>query len=234
MGQTDDGRGRSRPAGRKTGPAPPGVSSAFWSLVVTEPLAGLTVLDVGTGSGRLALALAPGSPRVVGIDRDEAAIEEARCRAEALGLSNVEFVVVDAETTEYEAFEPGLIVAHLCMSNAIIERAGRALGAGRVLAFVAFHTDQWIETGRPSRFAYTEERAREVVTAAGFEIEHLQVERELRRFGSVEEALAAAIGLEERWRADGRWFKYVRFLEEGGRTLTRSHLIVKARRVSCS
>jgi len=56
------------------------------------------------------------------------------------------------------------------------------------------------------------------------------VEREVRRFGSLEEALAAAIGLQERWRADGRWFRYVRFLEEGGRTLTRSHLIVKGRR----
>ena len=69
-----------------------------------------------------------------------------------------------------------------------------------------------------------------MVTAAGFAVEHLEIEREVRRFASVEEALAAAIGLEERWRADGRWFKYVRFLEEGGRTLTRSHLIVKARR----
>ena len=209
---------------------PTGVSPAFWSLLLTEPLGNLTVLDVGTGSGRLALALAPGSRRVVGIDREQAAIEEARGHGEALGLSNVEFVLVDAETTEYEAFGPELIVAHLCMSNAIIERAGRALGTGRVFAFVAFHTDQWVETGRPSRFAYTEERARNVITAAGFEIEHLQVEREVRRFGSVEEALAAAIGLQERWRADGRWFKYVRFLEDGGRTLTRSHLIVKARR----
>jgi SAM-dependent methyltransferase len=230
MVQSDDRGEGSRPARTKTGRVPTGVSPVFWSLVVTEPLAGLTVLDVGTGAGRLALALAPESLRVVGIDRDDAAIEEARRRAEAVGLSNAEFVVVDAETTEYEAFEPGLIVAHLCMSNAIIERAGRALGAGRVFAFAAFHTDQWMETGRPSRFAYAEERAREVVTAAGFEIEHLQVEREVRRFGSVEEALAAAIGLQERWRADGRWFRYVRFLEEGGRTLTRSHLIVKARR----
>jgi SAM-dependent methyltransferase len=206
------------------------VSRAFWRLVVAEPLASLTVLDVGTGDGRLALALAPASRRVVGIDRDGAAIGEARRRAKAAGLSNAEFVVVDAETTAYRAFEPGLIVAHLCVSNAIIERAGRALGPGRVFAFVAFHTDQWIETGRPSRFAYAEERARQVATAAGFDIEHLQVERDVGRFGSVEEALAAAIGLEERWRADGRWFKYVRFLEEGGRTLTRSHLVVKARR----
>ena len=43
-------------------------------------------------------------------------------------------------------------------------------------------------------------------------------------------ALAAVVGFEDRWKSDGRWFRYITFLEEGGRTLTRSHLIVKARR----
>ena len=56
------------------------------------------------------------------------------------------------------------------------------------------------------------------------------MDADVRRFGSVEEALAAAVGLEERWRADGRWFRYIEFLEKGGRTLTRSHLLAKARR----
>src|SRR5436309_2067860 len=42
--------------------------------------------------------------------------------------------------------------------------------------------------------------------------------------------LAAVVGLEDKWRSDGRWFRYIKYLEEGGRTLTRSHLIVKARR----
>ncbi|HMH51407.1 MAG TPA: hypothetical protein VK548_14315, partial [Candidatus Acidoferrum sp.] len=123
-----------------------------------------------------------------------------------------------------------LVVAHLCMSDAIVARAGRVLGPGRVFGFVAFHTDQWKETGRASRFAYDEDRARRVLAEAGFSIEHLEVESEVRTFGSVEEALAAVIGLGERWKADGRWFHYIRFLEEGGRTLTRSHLVVKARR----
>jgi hypothetical protein len=52
----------------------------------------------------------------------------------------------------------------------------------------------------------------------------------VRTFASVEEALAAVIGLEERWRQDGRWFHYIKFLEDGGRTLTRSHLIGRGRR----
>jgi len=52
----------------------------------------------------------------------------------------------------------------------------------------------------------------------------------VKQFTSVEEGLAAAVGLEDRWKADGRWYRYLAFLESGGRTLTRSHLIVKARK----
>jgi hypothetical protein len=71
---------------------------------------------------------------------------------------------------------------------------------------------------------------RTLLEGAGFAVEALEVEREVRRFASVEEGLAAAVGLEDRWRTDGRWFRYIAFLESGGRTLTRSHLLVKARR----
>jgi hypothetical protein len=95
---------------------------------------------------------------------------------------------------------------------------------------VAFHVDPWRETGRVSRFAYDEARMRATLEARGFTVEALEVEREVRRFASVEEGLAAAVGLEDRWRTDGRWFRYIAFLESGGRTLTRSHLLVKARR----
>jgi SAM-dependent methyltransferase len=209
---------------------PAGVSPTFWRLLTEERLAGRTVLDVGTGAGRIALGVAPLCGRVIGVDRGAEVIGEARRAAARAGLDNVEFVVGDVEAAEYEGWRPDLVVAHLCMSDAIVARAARALGPDGVFAFVAFHTDQWRETGRPSRFAYDEERARRVLAGAGFAIEHLEVEREVRTFGSVEEALAAVLGLEERWKVDGRWFHYIRFLEEGGRTLTRSHLVVKARR----
>jgi SAM-dependent methyltransferase len=201
-------------------------------LLIAEPLGDLSALDVGTGSGRLAVALGPWCRRVVGVDRAAESITEARRRAAQAGLTNVEFVVADAEAGDYARWRPDLVVAHLCMSDAIVARAGRALAPGRVLAFVAFHTDQWRETGRPSRFAYDEDRTRRVLDEAGFVVEHMEVERQVKTFESVEAALAAVLGLEERWRLDGRWFHYIRFLEEGGRTLTRSHLIVKARRAT--
>jgi SAM-dependent methyltransferase len=215
---------------------PAGVSPRFWALLRAERLKDAAVLDVGTGSGRLALALAPHCALVVGIDRDAEAIAEATRRARAGHLANADFLVLDAEAPEdYRALVgegrgPDLITAHLCVSDRIIENAGRSLAPGRALALVAFHVDQWRETGRRSRFAYDEERIGRALDAAGLAAEHVEVEREVRHFHSVEAALAAAIGLQERWKTDGRWFHYVRFLEEGGRTLTRSHLLVKARK----
>jgi 2-polyprenyl-3-methyl-5-hydroxy-6-metoxy-1,4-benzoquinol methylase len=206
------------------------VSAVFWEQILAEPLGGMAVLDVGTGWGRLALALAPLAGRVVGIDRDVEVIDEARRRAAAARLRNVEFVVADAETTEYAVFGPQMVVAHLCMSDDIAARAARALQPGQVLAFVAFHAEQWLETGRRSRFAYDEARVRSLLERVGFGIDVLDVEREVRTFASVEAALAAVIGLEERWRSDGRWFRYIEYLERGGRSLTRAHLVVKARR----
>src|SRR5262249_48162540 len=83
-----------------------GISSTFLGLLGAERLAGSSVLDVGTGWGRLALELAPRCRRVVGIDREVALIEDARRRAAAAGVANAEVVVADAEAGEYHAFNP--------------------------------------------------------------------------------------------------------------------------------
>jgi SAM-dependent methyltransferase len=208
----------------------PPVSPTFWRLLEAEPLAGCTVLDVGTGRGRLALALAPRVGRVIGLDVDGAALAAAREEARRRGLGNVEFVEADAEAVEYTAFAPDAVVAHLCMSDHIAARAARALAPGRPFAFVAFHVDQWRETGRPSRFAYDEAGLRHLLEGLGFAVEHLAVERHVERFASADEALARVAPLESRWRAHGRWDPYRAYVAAGGRQLTRSHLIVKARR----
>ena len=100
-------------------------------------------------------------------------------------------------------------------------------GAGRVALALA-PAARWVVGLDRDADLIAEARAR--AERAGFSVEALEVERSVQRFNSVEEALAAAVGLQERWRADGRWLRYIEFLEAGGRTLTRSHLIVKARR----
>jgi SAM-dependent methyltransferase len=206
------------------------VSPRFLALLTAEGLEGKRALDVGCGQGRVTRWLAPRVKHAVGLDRDAAALETARRLAEGAGIANVEFHAADVEREEYERWRPELVTAHLCASDAIIERSARALAPGQCLSMVAFHVEQWKETGRVSRFAYDGVRMERALRFHGFAPEVLEVERETTRFASVAEGLAAAVGLEDKWRADGRWFRFLAFLEEGGRTLTRAHVIVKARR----
>jgi ubiquinone/menaquinone biosynthesis C-methylase UbiE len=213
------------------------ITPTLLKLLEAEALGGLEALDVGTGRGQLALALARHCRRVVGVDIDAEAIDEARRQAEAAGLRNTEFLVADAEHVDFTGltsgagpFRPDVIVAHLYLSARLVEESGRVLRSGGVLAFVGFHADQWRETGRRSRFAWDEPDLRDLLKRCDFTVEHLSIETEVQTFGSVEHALAAVVGLQERWRQDGRWFHYIKYLEQGGRQLTRSHLIVKARR----
>lgn len=206
------------------------MSPRFLSLLAAEELGDKVVLDVGCGGGRLALWLAPRCRRVVGIDRDEEGIAEARRCAAAARVPNADFHVRDAEAVEYTEWAPEMAVAHLCMSDAIIARSARALPAGGCLVFVCFHTDQWRETGRTSRFAYDGERLRELLGRHDLQVEHLEVEREVQRFDSEDQALAYVAGFKANWEREGRWERYVEFLRGGGQTLTRSHLIAKARR----
>jgi SAM-dependent methyltransferase len=49
------------------------------------------VLDLGTGTGAIALALAPSAGRVVGRDISAGMLEEARSKAADAGIDNVEF-----------------------------------------------------------------------------------------------------------------------------------------------
>jgi hypothetical protein len=95
---------------------------------------------------------------------------------------------------------------------------------------VAFHVDQWRETGKVSRFAYDAPRMDATLRRAGLVPIALEVDAEVTRFASVEEGLAAAVALADRWKQDGRWHRYIAFLESGGRTLTKSHLVVLARK----
>jgi SAM-dependent methyltransferase len=226
-GEVERARGRARGTARGRS----ALSPTLLRWLDQEPLAGRTVLDVGTGAGPLALRLAPRARRVVGIDVDAGALVDAQREARRAGLANVVFVVADAEQADYRALaRPDAVVAHLCMSDAIMARAAAGLDPGGLFAFAAFHTDQWRETGRVSRFAYALDAGRAALESAGFRVERLELERTVSSFASAREALAGTAALRPRWEADGRWAAWERFVEAGGRTLTQSRLVALARR----
>jgi len=67
---------------------------------------GQHILDIGTGTGHLAIAAAQivgAEGRVIGVDISALMLEQARSKVEALGLSNVEFKLADAEELNYPA-----------------------------------------------------------------------------------------------------------------------------------
>jgi SAM-dependent methyltransferase len=211
-----------------------GLSDILLRLIREEPLRERTVLDVGCGTGRLTFALAAEAGRIIGIDWSESLIQQAQQQARTLGLHHVTFVCGDAERVEYRECGPiDLVVAHLCMSHAILERAAAALAPGRYTAFATLHRDQWKESGRSSRFAYGERDVELALAAAGFDPVYLETEHEVLSFAVGSDALAYldASGLTEKWQADSRWEGFRAYLERGGRELTiRARVNVKARR----
>ncbi|MCU4971555.1 class I SAM-dependent methyltransferase [Halobacteria archaeon AArc-m2/3/4] len=60
------------------------------------------VLDLGTGTGAIALALAPDANRVIGRDISEGMMEEAQTKANEQGLENLEFAYGTFREPEYD------------------------------------------------------------------------------------------------------------------------------------
>ena len=211
-----------------------GLSTTLLRLIREEPLRDGTILDVGCGSGHLTFALAKEVGRIIGIDRSNEAIERARQRAAALRLDHVHFHCLDAEGISYRDHGPiSFVVANLCMSDEILRRAAAVLSPGHVIAFAAFHLDQWKESGKISQYAYGEGQVEAVLSEAGFKPVYLGVEREVLSLTTPDAGLTylEGSGLSGKWKADGRRQGFVTYLQGGGRELTiRARVIIKALR----
>jgi SAM-dependent methyltransferase len=106
---------------------------------------GMKVLDVGSGAGDVALLLADRvgpSGGVVVVDIDPTVLETGRARVEAVGLTNVSFLVGDIATlpleTEFDAIVGRLILVFLRSPAAVLHRLASHLRPGGIVAFQEF------------------------------------------------------------------------------------------------
>jgi len=96
-------------------------------------------LDVGTGAGALALALAPLVREVVGVDRVPELLERARERA--AGLDNVTFVESDATALPFADFSFDLVgtlrtLHHVARPELVVAEMARVARPGGTLLVV--------------------------------------------------------------------------------------------------
>ena len=113
---------------------------------------GMRVLDLGSGAGHVALLaarLVGREGRVLGVERDQQAVADARARARRIGASNVEFVVADVQTLEgvqgtFDAVVGRLILMYLPDPVVALRRAvERVRPGGLVIAHEGDLTYDW-------------------------------------------------------------------------------------------
>ncbi len=86
------------------------------------------VLDLGCGTGAIALALAGKAKRVVGRDISEGMMERAREKARAEGLDNVEFGYGEFRDPDYDG-EVDVVVSNFAMHHLSDEEKREAIHA---------------------------------------------------------------------------------------------------------
>jgi ubiquinone/menaquinone biosynthesis C-methylase UbiE/DNA-binding transcriptional ArsR family regulator len=112
---------------------------------------GLTVADVGTGTGYVVHLFGPIAKKIIAIDNSDAMLEQARLGAEAAGLTNVEFRKANAEESSLEKEEADLItlvqVLHHFEHPEIILRnlvAGLKPGGLMIISDFLDHQEAWL------------------------------------------------------------------------------------------
>ncbi len=206
----------------------------FRDILLRTDLRGRTVVDAGTGQGRVAFFLAPNVGRVVAIDVDENALWKARQYAAMKGIKNIDFLLADLEKEPLHRIWDGPvdgIVSNFFMSEALLWRVSSALPVGGIFAFCCHHKDHWRETGEPSHHSFAEDELEDLLGEDFLEPEFMGVEQHVINFNSIDEVELFIGGRTlQSWAEDGRWDVLRDRFQRGHKQLTLSYLVGKARR----
>jgi ubiquinone/menaquinone biosynthesis C-methylase UbiE len=196
-----------------------------WLVQKADPQPGQTILDIAAGTGDLGFHVAERvgqEGRVISTDFAPEMVDVARRLGEARGLTNVEYRVLDAESTDLDEDSVDGAVCrwgYMLMADpaAALKETRRVMRDGCPLAFAVWRTpdrNPWAavpgmtlvqrghmpapEPGAPGIFALGEpDRIRELVTGAGFgepELEEIAFEFRYTDFDDLWDALVRLAG----------------------------------------
>jgi ubiquinone/menaquinone biosynthesis C-methylase UbiE len=117
-------------------------SERLWEVLeLAQPLRSDRALDVATGTGNTALALAPLVRRVVGLDMTREMLDQARCVSAERNIVNADWVLGDAcglpfDDETFDLYTVRAAPHHFHDFDAFLHEALRVLKPGRHAAFV--------------------------------------------------------------------------------------------------
>ena len=150
------------------------VEQALAAMLGEGPLGAL--LDVGTGTGRMAELFAPSASRVTGLDKSPEMLRVARARLDKLPAEAVELVQGDFTALPFAAghFDTVLFhqVLHYALDPALVlaeaARVTRAGGQVAIVDFAAHDREELRERHAHARLGFTDEQMIGFLADAGF------------------------------------------------------------------
>src|SRR5450631_421732 len=149
------------------------VEAAILAMIGRKPIGSL--LDLGTGTGRMIELIAPLASRAVGIDQSPAMLAITRSRIESAALRNVQLRQGDIYAAPVERDSYDLVIVHQVLhflddpARALREAAG-ALRPGGQLVVVDFaaHAEEYLrEDFAHRRLGFAQEEIESCLTEAG-------------------------------------------------------------------
>ena len=135
-----------------------------------------TLLDVGTGTGRMAELFAPRAARVTAFDKSPEMLRSARARLQHLPTGAVDLVQGDFTALPFAAESFDTVLFHQVLHYAlepgvVLAEAARVARSGATLAIVDFaaHDREELRTSHAhARLGFSDEQMLDLLTTAGF------------------------------------------------------------------